>query len=286
MNSKPVSPPSWWKHSVGSWNQLINYFNSINLFDKSKLTCQDNWLSISEGQSNTNYQLKTCNNDFFVQIINSNNYPLLPSLETIKTFYQNFSDSKVSPWLVDCHLATDNLRIYSWFEKDISDLTLFDNSCFFKTLLHFLVNLHQISNCEGTSIVTIDINKYLSDYKQQASIISPDKQEEIEILYKSAIQYSSEFKASRLCHNDLSYGNLLWNSKQNLKIIDWEYACFGDPVMDLANLILNCQLNEKQESLLIQSYSQASNNVIDKNKLSNMKQLCQIISKLWLIAQN
>jgi len=280
MNNKMFVPPKWWKHSVEPWTQLTNHF------DNRAITYQGNWLSISNGQSNTNYQLKIQKEFFFIQVINSHNHPLLPSLQTIRNFHHNFSQSNLSPWLVDCHLATDNLRVYSWFENDIVNNALFNKPIFIESLINFLVNLHQTPICENTRIIAIDIKDYLSNYKRQALIKSSNKQKEIEVLYKSAIQYSSKFNVSGLCHNDLSYGNLLCNQQHKLKIIDWEYACYSDPVMDLASLILNCQLNKQQESLLIQSYSQASNNAIDKNKLCNMKQLYQVISKLWFFAQN
>jgi len=280
MNNKMLIPPSWWKHSVDSWTQLTKHFDNKNLAE------EDNWLSVFEGQSNANYRLTIQKELFFIQVVNSGNYALLPSLKTVTTFHQDFSESQLSPWLVNCYLATEKLRIYSWVENDGCNNSRFNNPAFCKSLVNFLINLHSFSVNQTTKIIKLDMEEYLFNYQKLALEKTPYQKAEIEQLFKLATQLCSEFIPTSLCHNDLSYGNLLWNQQQKLKVIDWEYACFSDPVMDLASLIVNCQLNQQQEFLLIQGYCQGSNRAICKNKLANMKQLCQIISKLWLLAQN
>ena len=44
---------------------------------------------------------------------------------------------------------------------------------------------------------------------------------------------SLQYNESRLLHGDFWPGNLLWNGPQFVGVVDWEDACFGDPLFDL-----------------------------------------------------
>ncbi len=55
-----------------------------------------------------------------------------------------------------------------------------------------------------------------------------------------------------LCHNDFTLGNILEGGP--LKVIDWELAGEGNPLFDLASLVMNAQLDPERERLLLEEY--------------------------------
>ena len=54
-------------------------------------------------------------------------------------------------------------------------------------------------------------------------------------------------------HNDLLAGNFIKN-KDQIWLIDWEYAGFNTPLFDLGGLASNNQFSEKQEKQLLENY--------------------------------
>ncbi len=57
-----------------------------------------------------------------------------------------------------------------------------------------------------------------------------------------------------LCHGDLSLNNLVINSREEVKILDWEYAALACPAYDLASCICINQLNSQQQEVLLREY--------------------------------
>jgi thiamine kinase-like enzyme len=55
------------------------------------------------------------------------------------------------------------------------------------------------------------------------------------------------------CHNDLLPANLI-DDGGRLWLIDWDYAGFGSPLFDLANLAANAGLDADGEALLLEAY--------------------------------
>jgi len=72
------------------------------------------------------------------------------------------------------------------------------------------------------------------------------------------------------CHNDLNPANVLYDG-QRLWLIDWETACMGDPMFDLAGLIHWFMLEPRQEATLLQVYFQRIPTERELAKLALMK---------------
>ena len=56
-----------------------------------------------------------------------------------------------------------------------------------------------------------------------------------------------------LCHNDLLAANFLDDGRR-VWLLDWEYAGWGSPLFDLANLATNNELPPAQEAALLEGY--------------------------------
>jgi Ser/Thr protein kinase RdoA (MazF antagonist) len=72
------------------------------------------------------------------------------------------------------------------------------------------------------------------------------------------------------CHNDLNPANVLHDG-QRLWLIDWETACMGDPMFDLAGLIHWFLLDPRQEAELLHAYFKRLPTEHELAKLTLMK---------------
>lgn len=96
-------------------------------------------------------------------------------------------------------------------------------------------------------------------------------------------QLESRFTGTGLVlgHNDLLAGNIL-DDGSRLWLIDWDYAGFGTPFFDLANLATNNRLPTEAELELLGQYLDTSH--IDTNILANhrcMRVLSLLREVLW-----
>ena len=81
-------------------------------------------------------------------------------------------------------------------------------------------------------------------------------------------------------HNDLLPGNIL-DDGERLWLIDWDYAGFGSPLFDLANLATNCGLGEDLERHLLERYFDQPANDEDFRRFSAMKCASLLRETLW-----
>ncbi|NIA68349.1 phosphotransferase [Pelagibius litoralis] len=81
-------------------------------------------------------------------------------------------------------------------------------------------------------------------------------------------------------HNDLLPGNILDDGRR-LWLIDWDYAGFGSPLFDLANLATNCGLDEKLERHLLESYFEAPATDALYRRFAAMKCASLLRETLW-----
>lgn len=300
MNSNLQQPPNWWHHSALAWTDLVTFFPIKGINDQ--LTEPSHWQRLSKGQSNHNYQFSFSQNYYFVQIVNEGNANLLPQgvkkpeSVSIETSMLNFlfQQTSISPRLVECYVNTRLVRVFKWVQAEpisayLFKKTTFDQQPLLSSIGDFVIDLHsiEVNSQQLKYLPYIEIEQYLDRYHRLAIIKTPQQSKKIKTLLQSALHLSQDFVASKICHNDLSFNNFLWDrSNTTLKVIDWEYACYSDPIMDLAGLMLNCQLNKTQQIDFIERYSKQLKVDVSASKLSDMKQLTQHISKLWQFASH
>ncbi|MDA7848015.1 phosphotransferase family protein [Sulfurospirillum sp.] len=110
----------------------------------------------------------------------------------------------------------------------------------------------------------------------------------IAILLKKLHQISTDkklFNKKRdhvLCHHDLNPKNFVFSN--NIKLIDWEYARLNDRYFDLATVIIEFNLNQKEEKLFLHSYFKSSYE-IDKKKVYSFKAEYSSLCKNWFTNQ-
>lgn len=72
-----------------------------------------------------------------------------------------------------------------------------------------------------------------------------------EIIEKIMMKMKENFLNCRetVCHNDLQIGNLM-KIGDEIKFIDFEYSCMGNPLIDIANLFCETMCNYEKDSIL------------------------------------
>ena len=80
-----------------------------------------------------------------------------------------------------------------------------------------------------------------------------------------------------LCHNDLNPQNILFGEKTSF--IDWEFACMNDRYFDIASIIVEFNLNTKDENYFLHSYFK--HKTPNREKLKVYKTLYKHLCKIW-----
>ena len=83
---------------------------------------------------------------------------------------------------------------------------------------------------------------------------SPIDEEHFSVILQRAMTLDECSAKNVLCHGDLSLHNLLINNKQQIMILDWEYATLACPAYDIASCICINRLDDSQQESLIAQY--------------------------------
>ena len=87
----------------------------------------------------------------------------------------------------------------------------------------------------------------------------------------------------RPCHNDLLLANFI-DDGHLIRIVDWEYAAMGDPFFDLANFAVHQELDDDQETVLLETYAGRATGPL-RARLKLMKILSDLREALWAMVQ-
>jgi len=109
------------------------------------------------------------------------------------------------------------------------------------------------------------------------------KDNDSKILIKQAFKELGKLKAFKkdlvLVHHDLNPKNILF-TKNDIKIIDWEYAQTNDLFFDLASLSYEFNLSKKEDQLILKTYFK--NITLNQiNKLNSYKIIYKNLCLLW-----
>ena len=147
--------------------------------------------------------------------------------------------------------------------------------------------LRKIHSCPPFFVNTVDNLAMMEHYLQgiQKSSKLPTFYEEMPKMVhrvKNAINYSSFTLVP--CHNDPNPRNFVFN-KDNVMLLDWEYAGNGDPAWDVAYFITHGNLNREEESTFLSAYHQRISSSHFSRRMAIYKPMTELILSLWIRLQ-
>ena len=85
--------------------------------------------------------------------------------------------------------------------------------------------------------------------------------------------------APTLCHMDANANNWIIDGEK-MHLIDWEYAALGNPLWDLAEFCLSCELDKTQTHSFLKSYG-----IKNLSAFEHAKKQMMYLSLLWFAVQ-
>ncbi len=94
--------------------------------------------------------------------------------------------------------------------------------------------------------------------------------------------YDAESSPMTLCHNDLVAANILDDGQ--LWFIDFEYAVYAEPILDLASLASMNDFDAAQQASLIAAYYQGAAPPFSMKKFTDVIRLSRLVGYFWALA--
>ena len=123
-------------------------------------------------------------------------------------------------------------------------------------LAHCLQQIHRLEDNGADYVLDDIIRHYLGHARQQSALNRTflDECDWLDVLATTYLQRIPPYTAC-LCHNDLNPKNCLAD-KMHFWVIDWEYAGVGDPLFDIAVVMVSHNLTEAQTRQLLAYYDE------------------------------
>lgn len=268
-------PPEWWQYSNSCWQQLVELLNKLQPDTVAQCANQANWQLLRQGDTNSNFKLSLTFQDYFVQLVDQAKVDQLPGSHYRSQTRLVSENPALSKWLPKCLLDNEEIRVSIWLYASPTVNQHFNTRDLIVELSSLLSELHH----SELSLPELDMKTHLAKYYEIARANKTADPFRSEVLYEQGQKLVDSFEASHCCHNDISPGNLL--SGHQLFLVDWEYAALSDPLFELAGIICNFELFERQEQELVEEYQRQTQMMVDLEKLEAMKALYRIIGELW-----
>ncbi len=212
----------------------------------------------SQGMCNHTYLLTTFNSKYIVKkfnkVLHSNTDKKFEYLMQFKAYKKNIAPK---PILLDI-----KNRVYiSRYLEGLHKITL--SKYDLRALASILHNLHKIK----VHRKPYSIESYLTKNSKKIS-------KDLKLALLNIKKYKQDFV---LCHNDLNPKNIIFADE--IKFIDWEFASINDRYFDLASIIIEFNLNPKNESSFLKYYFKK--NRYNRKKLETYKIIYKYTCKIW-----
>lgn len=247
----------------------LKLFKTYNIFKEEELLSLE--ILKNQGFNNVNYLLKTSKKPYIIRVFKSNE-----SVNISRQFEYKIQKKAYKKDITSKPIfLNDDFMIYE-YSKGIHKSKL--SNIDIKNLISKVKKFHKIKVKEKVYDLQSDLQNYtktLKDNKSKKLI-----KESLKVL-KIIQKYKKKLV---LTHHDLNPKNIIFY-KNNIKIIDWEYAGVNDRFFDLASICVEFNLNTKKEKLLIKYYFK-NKNFIHFLKLRYFKIIYTNLCKLWFIKLN
>jgi thiamine kinase-like enzyme len=143
-------------------------------------------------------------------------------------------------------------------------------------------------------VVPLDIHRILSSYwnslMEQGRATQAGTAKTRDRIKRLAENLSTSRPRS-ICHTAIFHGNIMDNgdiddtTANGLTLVDWEFACVGDPILDLAGLCCHHAFSPELRAALLRHYMGSDDAAAAFKRLDNACLLVSYIRELWFTAR-
>ena len=153
-----------------------------------------------------------------------------------------------------------------------------------RNVARLLHQLHAAPEVPGVFDLPLVIDDYIATAKQFDVNHPNELSEALEFSDKiiSAIERCP--KVSAPCHNDLIAANFI-QSRDQLYLLDWEYAGMGHPYVDLGNCAVNFCMDETACAIFMESYLGREPSTGEMAQLHLLRVLSDLREAMWSYVQ-
>ncbi len=159
-----------------------------------------------------------------------------------------------------------------------------DNPATIRSVAKLLHRLHSAPEVPGTFDLPSVIDDYISTAKRFNVTLPGQLGEALQFSEKISNTIGHCPRQSAPCHNDLIAANFL-QDKNQLYLLDWEYAGMGDPYVDLGNCAVNFCMNETGCRALMESYLGRDPSPSEMAQLHLLRVLSDLREAMWAYVQ-
>lgn len=215
------------------------------------------FLFLARGNHNDNYLIETKERKYVLRIENNSQFKnLKKEYGLLKSLKPNLAPK---PYFFDnSHKIIPKDYFVEEFMAGRTPKKL--NNKFLILMAKWLKNLHSQKVKSHRYFLLNAIKPYYRNFAKYKSAINEELANYLDNLLNITLNFLKEnnkifgnYKKFSLLHRDLSKENILLN-KNEIRVLDWEFAGYGLPEYDLVYFIDSYKLNEKKRNLFLRAY--------------------------------
>lgn len=201
-----------------------------------------------EGVSGGSYRVELENQQCFLLRLQSQTFSNLGSYRQFEA--ELLFSLQTLPFVPSLFYQGEDFLVLHWIEGKVA--TAWDQP-HLQQIAECLQQLHHFSLLHLTDISQlpqIDLIQHIFALLQQL----PSEQQGCWLMRLDQMQPFIESECRVIAHHDLHVKNVIIQSDGNISFIDWEYAAWSDPALEIAFMFINNELSEVQQHDLLQYY--------------------------------
>ena len=235
------------------------------------------------GLTNRNYVIKSNKGSYFVRFAGYR------TNEFINRHHEHIHTKLISDYNIDAKLIHFNpntgLKINEYLDHAITlnKEIIQKNKDLLKGIAFKLSDLHKM---ETQSSVEFNVFELIDQYEKHILENSGELWNDYETSKKELDELKSKYQSLNikkvLCHNDPLCENFMIK-EDRIYLTDWEYAGLNDPLWDVADFIIESEIDKDDELYFIQQYLDLSVSVNVQLRIALNKVFIDFLWSLWAI---
>ena len=259
------------------------------LFERTtgRTTFSLNIIPIAEGLTNRNYKVFFDGDPVFVRLGHKDPHSLRIDRAKELSMYRLVEKDGIAPQLLYSDPATGTLVapfIQGTPYGKKGGQWLYERTESIRKIVSLLcrTHAHQSPGLQEIEYPFHIIEAYIQQARAASALLPKDIDRALDMV-RTLKSYHPQH-SSVLCHQDLVPDNFIFDG-ENLFLVDWEYADWGDPMYDLAALCIEHQFDEEEKEMVLQNYFQTPT---EKERV-HLEMMCMLYSlrdALWYFIEN